>query len=98
MVGQGTGQWRILQKLLECAPLAIMAEQLAAVGAKGQQCRELTLLIKELAAPSVLSNAVHQEPDGQKKGEKSKIGCKYTGQGKAGEDGREAFPAGAMLA
>jgi hydroxymethylglutaryl-CoA reductase len=55
MVGQGTGQWRILQKLLECAPLGIMAKKLAAVGAEGQERGELALLIMELAAPTLLS-------------------------------------------
>jgi len=55
MVGQGTDQWRILQKLLECAPLGIMAEQLAAVGAEGQKRGELALLIVELAAAALLS-------------------------------------------
>jgi hypothetical protein len=55
MVGQGTGQWGILQKLLKGTPLAIIAEQLSAVWAEGQQRHELTLLIIELAAPAMLS-------------------------------------------
>ena len=45
--------------------------------------------------------AVDQEPDGQKKGEKGEIGCKGTGQGtgqgEAGENGRERAPAAEML-
>ena len=68
MVGQGTGQSRILEKLLKGAPLAIMAEQLAAIWAEGQQRRELTLLIKELAAPSVLSGDGKGE-EAEEKGE-----------------------------
>jgi hypothetical protein len=68
MVGQGTDQWRILQKLLECAPLAIMAEQLAAVGAKGQKRGELALLIVELAAAALLSGDGKGE-EAEEKGE-----------------------------
>jgi hypothetical protein len=82
MVGQGTGQWRILEKLLKGAPLSIMAEQLPTIGAEGQQRRELTLLIMKLAAATLLSGDKNREEDEEQGENKDRPGTAQSwGQG-----------------
>jgi hypothetical protein len=95
MVGQGTGQWRILEKLLKGAPLAIMAEQLPTIGAEGQQRRELTLLIMKLAAATLLSGDKNREEDEEQGENKDRPGtAQGWGQGLVngapGENGQGA--------
>ncbi len=62
MAGEGARQLGVLEKLLKGAPLAIMATQLAAVWAEGQESGE--------AAQLLLSAAVGNQEAGGNRGEK----------------------------
>jgi hypothetical protein len=83
MAGEGPWQPGVVEQLLKGVPVAIMAKQLAAIGAEGEEGGEVAELILAMAAPALLA--------GSKKGEEGE----KQGEGNGGPGGGEGLVSGA---